>query len=216
MNITKKIMYVGLAATMLVGAASFTLAQTPSSTPNPAGKMVLEIGPEGRTLLRGTVDSVGTNSLVVKSWGGNWTVNVSSSTKLMPTTDLSKFQKGDFVGVQGTMDTNAAWTVNANLVRDWTIREQVKTNEKEVRQMIKDMKPRNFQGLASAVSSNSFTLTSDGVAYTVNLTTNAKIFNQKFLAMAFADIKNGDTIRVYGTLLGTTITASVVRDIFIQ
>ena len=228
----KNIVAMGLAATLLVGSASLVLAQTPTPSPTatvtpspspivvrdlaPKVKMVLEVTPNGKVLMRGTIESVTSNEIKVKSWGGTWTVKVTSATKLMPTTDISHMKAGDFVGVQGSVDQTATLTINADLVRDWSIREVIKEARKEVKEIMKNLQPRNFQGTLSNLSSASFTLTIDGVVHTVTLTTDAKIFNAKYLAIASSDMKNGDTIRVYGILSGTTISASVVRDISIN
>lgn len=99
--------------------------------------MVLEVGPTGRVLMRGTVEAVGTNSLTVKSWGGSWVVNIASTTSLAPKTDISQFAAGDFVGVQGAMSASAMWTIDATLVRNWTERKEIKIEKKEVRQEAK-------------------------------------------------------------------------------
>lgn len=104
-------------------------------------KMVLEIGPAGRALLRGTVSSVGTNSLIVKSWGGDWIINVSSSTALAPrAADMTQFAVGDFVGVNGVASTAAAWTIDATLVKNWTQRKEIRTEAKEVKEKKMELK----------------------------------------------------------------------------
>jgi len=232
MNTIKYIISAGLVAILLGGTVSLVLAEDiiekkmeksmdAISRPKP---MIVEIGPAGKTILRGTVKTVDANSLTVASWGGDWTINISSDTKVVPETDLSKFKAGDFVGVQGSVNKGAAWTVNARLVRNWTERKEEKadkkeekTNKKEIKEMMKQEKPRNWAGTASDVNVDAKTLilTVNGVAYTVNLTANAKIVSQKFLAINFSDIKNGDRVDVFGPVSGATITASAVRDISI-
>jgi hypothetical protein len=228
MNIKKYVIIAGTVATMLVGFSSVVFAQDASMTPAPMmsvsgnQQMVLEVGPKGNVLLRGVVDSVGlervnSNSIIVKSWGGSWIINISSDTKLMPGTDLSQFKVGDFVGVQGMVSQNSAWTIDATLVRNWNVRAdlkaEVKANKDEVKAMVKMIKPRNWEGKASNITSASFILTVDSVAYTVNVASDAKVVNQKFLTMNFTDIKEGNTVRVYGPATDTTISASVVRDV---
>jgi|GEM_PF-4460342 hypothetical protein len=109
-------------SSLLVGVMAVAQTTTaPSSTstmPMMSGQeMMLQVGPKGNVLLRGTVDAVATGSLTVKGWGGDWTVNISSSTKLMPS-DITQFKVGDFVGVQGTVSQTSSWTIDAMLVKD--------------------------------------------------------------------------------------------------
>lgn len=229
MNIKKYLIGAGLAATILGGVASLALAEEmmekkmeknidAMSRPKP---MVVQIGPSGNTLLRGTVKTVVTDSLTVTSWGGDWIVKVSSSTKFMPGPDMTQFKEGDFVGVQGAINESTLWTVDAALVRNWTERKEMQTemkdNRMEIKEMMKAQSPRNWEGIASNIniSARSFTLTIDSVAYTINVTANAKIVNQKYLTINFTDIKDGDTVRVWGPFSETIITASVVRDVSI-
>ena len=222
-----------IAVALMVGGAGSALADNASmsvsATTSPAATMVMlpvpanakatvvDIGANGNVLLRGTIDSVAANSLTVKSWGGDWTVNIPSSATLMPTTDMTQFSVGDFVGVTGTVDSSSSWTVSATLVRDWTVQGQVKTNKTEVNATMKASSPKNWQGTISNIntSSNSFTLTIGSAAYTVNLVSDVKVLNQKFITLALSKINSGDTVRVWGTLDGTTVTAYIVRDISI-
>ena len=221
-NITKYIVG-GVGALVLMALAGGAMADlvitalpNATSVAAPAGqqKMLLQVGPEGRVLLRGTVDSVGANSLTVKSWGGDWVVNVATSTKLMPGTDISQFKVGDFVGAQGMVKTSAAWTIDASLVRDWTERQQANEN----RQDIKNMMAKNWQGVASNVNGDAktLTLTVDGTAYSVSLAANAKVVNNTFITLPFSSIKNGDTVRVYGPAVNGAISAIVVRDVSVK
>lgn|SRR3989344_21230 len=214
--------------TLLVTGAMIVLAQESSvpatananaavsaATPQP---MVVQIGPGGRTLLRGTVSVVGTNSLTVKSWGGDWVINISATTKLMPGSDMSQFAVGDFVGAQGITSASALWTVDATLVRNWTVRKTIQEDRKEVRELIKSITARNWQGIASNVNidAKTLTLTIEGTAYSVVLAPGAKVVNVNFTAMDFSMINNGDIVRAYGPATDTTITASVLRDVSVK
>lgn len=220
MNI-KKYIVITSAVLMLAGSGAFAQeAVTVMVKPNLP--MVLEIGPGGRALLRGTVSVAGANSLTVKSWGGDWVVNVGTSTKLAPRTDIAQFQVGDFVGVHGIASQSASWTIDATLVRNWTerkeARQEMKDNKKEVKDLIKSVAPRNWEGVASNVNleAKTLTLTVDGTAYAVVLASGAKIVNEKFAVIDFSLLKNGDKIRVHGPLADTTITAVVVRDVSVR
>lgn len=115
-----------IASSLLIGfialantdnTTSTTTNTTTNTTTVPAQPMILNIEPNGKALLRGTIDSVATSSLIVKSWGGNWTVNFSSSTELMPN-DIAQFKVGDFIGAQGTVNRTSPWTIDARLIRN--------------------------------------------------------------------------------------------------
>jgi len=67
----------------------------------------------------------------------------------------------------------------------------------------------------SVISDNSFTLTINGVANTVNVTSGAKVVNRNWLNIKVSDIKDGDNVRVWGTNDNGTITASIIRDVSI-
>lgn len=200
-----------LGLALLAGAAALiftTNSQAASHTPKPP--MVLDVNPNGGVLLRGTVESVGSSSLVVKSWGGNWTIKVSSSTEIHPKTtgnSLSGIEVGDFVGVLGQVSISETLTINARLVRDWTEKREAKEDKKE---------GRLFVGTASTVGSSTLTLSSNTTLYTVYTTSTTKILNRNWLNISFSDIKVSDKIRVWGKLRGTSTTdinAEVVRDI---
>lgn len=223
----KYILYTGLVASIVGGTTSFVLAQSNfTSYIRPA--MVLQIGSNGNTLLRGTIEAVGTENLTVKSWGGNWIINISPSTKFVPSGDITQFKVGDFVGVQGSVNQNALWTIDATLVRNWT----VKTTE--------FTKPlaKNWAGIASNidVANRRFTLTVGGgepisitepisvAVYTINVSANARIVNKSFLTISLTDLRNGDTVHVWGPSetvctnsvppsCSNLITASAVRDL---
>lgn len=210
---------------LVVLLASFAGAQTGASTTGAATvnmKPVLEIGPNGNTLLRGTLVSVGSNVLTVQSWGGNWTINVVTNTEVLPkitgtSADISNFAAGDFIGVQGTANQSSAWTIDAKIVRDWTVRQTANQNRQAVHQVEKTGKESGvgkiFQGAASNVASSSFTLTSGNVSYAVNVGATTSVINRNWLKLPLVSIQNGDNVRVFGTASGTVITAEVVRDV---
>jgi hypothetical protein len=198
---------------ILAGVASFAFAensgmgQMPKMSAGDAQRMVLEVNPNGKVLMRGTVVTTATGTVTVQSWGGNWIVNVLPTSTLVPGTGMTT---GDFVGVQGQINTTAPWTIDATLVRDWS----VKMTEQVNRQEIKGMMPRNWEGVASNVNAtaNTLTLTVDGTAYNIALAANVKVVNKLFVTLPFSSVQNGDTVRVYGTNVSGTVTAIVVRD----
>jgi len=192
-------------------------------------QMVLEVGPKGNVLLRGTVNEIGANFLKVKSWGGEWMVNIPSSAQILPeNATLTQYAVGDFVGVQGTVSQSALWTVDARLVRDWTAKKVIKeereaikkerrNNQEEIREVMKNESPKNWQGIATNINvdAKTFTLTVGGTVYTVQLVTDAKIVDKMFLSTSLTDVKEGDTVRIWGPLTDTTINAYVLRDVMI-
>ncbi len=214
--ITKKyIIATGLVTAMLGSALMVTAQEPPSSAAVLANqKMVLEIGPGGRTLIRGTVSAVNNASITVKSWGGDWAVVVASDTKLMPGSDMSQFQVGDFIGAQGTVSTTAAWTINANLVRNWTGRQTINDNKQEIKGIIKEISAKNWEGIVvgDINGDGSFKLNVNGTTYDIKMATGAKVVDKNYMTLSPSQIKAGDTVRVYGPAVDTTITASVVRN----
>lgn len=203
----------------MTGVASAQTATT-STTSSTSIPMVLNVSASGKVLLRGTVDAVSATSLTVTSYGGQWTINVPSTAQVLPQgVALTSFQQGDFVGVQGSINSSANWTVDATLVRDWTqrqaISQQVKQNVQDIKSTIQSG-PHNFAGTLSNLSGQTFTLTgTDGNAYTVTLSSGAEVVEKNYRTLDFTQVQNGDSVRVWGTAASSTITASVFRDLSI-
>jgi hypothetical protein len=218
MNIKKIIIGAAAGALMLsAGGAVFAeLTVTPVATqvmpPVPGDRMgqamVLQIGEKGNVLLRGTVSATTANTVTVKSWGGDWTVNIIATTQLMPGTGMTV---GDFVGVQGMINSSAAWTIDAKLVRDWSVRKQAQENKQEIKMMM----ARNWEGVVvgDVNADGSFKLKVGEVTYDIKMASGAKVVTKNYGVAASGAIKMGDTVRVYGLASGTTITASVIRDV---
>ena len=185
--------------------------------------MVLHVGVNGNVLLRGTVSSVSAGWLTVKSWGGDWTVNVPSSAQVFPSgTALTSFQQGDFVGVIGSIDSSAGFTVDATIVRDWTARtamkQQIQANVQQARTLMSN-RPRVTQGTLSNfdAANATFTLTTAaGTAYSVTLNSGAETIGRNWATISLSQANNGDTVRVYGTVSSSTIAASVFRDVSVK
>ena len=180
----------------------------------------MQVGPQGKVLMRGTIASVASGVITVNSWGGTWTVNVGSSAQVLPVAvgnDITQFKSGDFIGVQGTVSQSASWTIDATLVRDWTYRQAVsqerQQNMQSAKQTIQSGTPRNYVGSASNVSGSSFTLTVNGAADNVNIASGAQVVNRNWLTIQPSAINNGDSVRVWGVNASGTITAQIVRDV---
>lgn len=207
---------VGVLATAGVALAQTTVSA--SASVSASQPQVLNVSSSGKVLVRGTVTAVTDTSVTIQSWGGTWTINVPASAEVLPKgVALSSFKAGDFVGVQGSINSSGSWTVDATLIRDWTERQAIST---DVKANVQDIKatvgsgPHNFQGTLSNLSGESFTLTnSSGTAYTVSLTTGAKVVEKNFRTADFAQVQNGDTVRVWGTEASSSISASIFRDL---
>ncbi len=204
---------------------------TPMSPVMPLGEMKLEVGPRGRVLIRGNVESVGSDYVMIKSWGGAWKVKVTASSEILPNVsgglaDLSKYAVGDYVGAQGTVSTSDAWTINATVIRDRNERRAIATerkqNEKVMRETMQedrkaahDAEARNYEGTVGSVDGLSMTLTHGSTSIAVTTAATTKFVNRNWATITFADVKPGDTIRVYGPSSSSTVMAQVVRDLSI-
>ena len=108
---------IALSAAGLMAVIAFE--QTAPATA-PLGPVMVNINPNGNALLRGVVESVGADFLVIKSWGGNWTVKLTSATKIVgKNRAFSDFKVGDFAGVLGNVVQDGSFTINAEIVRAW-------------------------------------------------------------------------------------------------
>ncbi len=228
---SKKMMAaLGIVGFLASAGAAFAQTTTPTPTttavtaaPAASEQMTLQIGPSGKALLRGTVSAVSTGSVTVTSWGGDWTVNVPTAATVLPQGNaISDFKTGDFVGVQGTGDSRAGWTGKASLIRDWTaraaVKQEIKANVQAVHTTMSNG-PRVVQGTISNldVTAQTFTLTNAaGTAYSVSLSSGAKILGKNFATIDLSKVTSGDTVRVYGTVSSSAISASIFRDVSVK
>lgn len=108
--------FVGVKVFAESSSVNMSFGSTPSSSP-----MIVNVGPNGNVLMRGiVVGAPGTDSIVVKSWGGSWKVAVSSTTQIVSLNKvIADFQDGDFVGVQGVVSSDGSFVVDARVVREW-------------------------------------------------------------------------------------------------
>ncbi len=205
--------------TVSVMPASYPAAGT---TPAP---MVMDVDSSGTVLMRASVKSIDTNSIVVDGWGGTWIIRTNAATQVISnapnaTGDVSAISVGDFVGVSGSMARDQIYTVDATLVRDWTTSPLTVVSTPSTTTTTTSTSTTSsatvplYTGTASAIGADSFTLTSlDGTEYTVMTDSNTVFLNTARATIAFSDIESGDSIRINGSLSGSTITAGVVRDI---
>jgi hypothetical protein len=207
---------VGLAQETSQSATSFAPVVKPE---HPV--MIVQIGPAGNALIRGTVTSVGSDSFTVKSWGGEWTVKIEKDTKFLPQgLTLDQIKTGDLVGLNGKVNSEETLTVHATLIRDWTerklIKEEIKQNIKEVKEIKKETTPRTHILTVESVdqANNTITAKMNGQTITVKIH-NTKLIDRNWRTITLDKIQSNDKIRVYGILSGNTLEASVIRDISI-
>ena len=206
---------------------------TPPSTTTPPimqrGDWKLEVGPGGRTLMRGHIDSVTSDSIKVRTWGGVWTVRVLPGAEIIPRVgaqffDLTRFQPGDYVGVNGIIVRDMQLTIDARIVRNWTEKREIqrerKLNHEFLKRLIKDDKVsdsltgRVFEGTVGSTTGTTFTLSDRGVATTIETSSSTRFVDRNYATIAFGDIRVGDRVRVYGDVTSaSSILAEVVRDI---
>jgi len=106
-----------LLAVGFVGIKVF--AQT--SLNNETRPMIININPSGEALVRGIIIGTSTaNSIIIKSWGVNWTIEVSTTTELItPNKSIADLQDGDFVGISGKINSAGGFEIDAKVIREW-------------------------------------------------------------------------------------------------
>lgn len=125
------------ATTTLSASCSATVTSLPQATttthlPKPFFKEpMLNINPAGHFLARGMkIKSVASTSFVGEVWGTTWTVNVRECPEFLsregrPFPDkclgIQQIQVGDEVGVSGVIDRERPLTVNARVIRNYTV-----------------------------------------------------------------------------------------------
>lgn len=115
---------IGVAVVALAIASAIALvasAQSPNASTNAvSGPIMISINPNGKVLLRGTIESVGATTVVVKSWGGSWTIKIAPTSTIVSTNrSVSDFKVGNIVGVSGTMAQDGSFAIDASLLRLW-------------------------------------------------------------------------------------------------
>lgn len=118
------------------------------------------------------------------------------------------------IGASGLTLTASANTANRSGLN--TERQQSITKITRIKKAeeIKNIKHRRtIPGFVSAISTDSLTITKGEKTYTVTTSLATRVLDRKWNTTAFSDIKIGDKVRVFGTVLTTDITAQTIRDI---
>lgn len=116
---------------------------------------MLQVNPGGHFLARGMiVQSVASGSFIGKVWGTTWTVNVTPRAELLlrdgkgvKVSSVEHLQVGDEVGVSGKIDPTHELTVNADVVRNYSILvvrpKPVKNEMREIKQEANEERKEN-------------------------------------------------------------------------
>ncbi len=164
-------------------------------------KQMVNINASGQAALSGTLKSIGTNSLVLSSWGGDWTITWTASTSLLRKFEghgsLTELMVGDNMQVKGKVNTNSPWTIDARMVQDNSIQ----------------TRSASFSGTISNLNGNTFTLTTKKRgALQVMVNADAKI-RVGDATGSLADLANGMMVSasgVWNTSHSTLLASKVV------
>jgi len=178
------------------------------------------VGTVGRTPgVFGTVSAINGSTLTVtsKGFGQNattttYTVNATNATvnKNGTSSSLSGITVGDTVSVQGTV---SGTDITATTIRDGALARGGIGPKMNV-----SIQKPNVSGVVASVSGNTITMTSKmgrnknatTTTYTVDATSATVTKNST--SSSVSSIAIGDTIMVKGTVSGTNITATTIRD----
>jgi hypothetical protein len=160
---------------------------------NVGSTLEVHIFDDGKVLVRGAkVTGVSGNTIsAITAWNNanlNWTVNTDGSVQVLRRfggmASISEIANGDFVSFSGTLSAGPTFTVNANVVKDWSIQKAHAT----------------FVGTVSSINvgAQNFVLASeDRGSVTVQVNSMTKIMKGDS-TMAFADIVVGGKVSAGG------------------
>lgn len=191
----KKTLVLISSAALLLSSAPVFADSMPAAKP---AKMMVNINTTGQANLSGTLKANTASALTVTSWAGDWTINISPTTKLArqnngkPT--LSELAVGDTVSIQGKANTKGFWTIDASKVQDMSIKDG-----------------QEFSGTISNLSGSTFTLTAknrSAIQVTLQPTASIKL-NGKVSTVA--SLANGAMANVRGVWNSVASTLSASR-----
>lgn len=164
----------------------------------------VQVNPNGEVTLRGAVKSVGTASLMVKSWGGDWTINIGTGVKLISRANavlvLADMKVGDIVTVHGSMKPNAGLTVDARQIKDQFIPDRAVV----------------VRGTIASIDANTLTVKSGDTTWTAATAATTKFVAKFGGVTTLTAMKVGDEVMVKGVLAAgsaTAIQATEIKDI---
>lgn len=212
MKISRNVAYFAAALMAVVAlSAHYAAAQTTTTTPtnttvsNVPIVRVVNISNRGNVQIDGVVTSVNSTgtgtttpsgTIVVGSWAGEWTINVSSTVKFLRSSGqrstFGEIQTGDRVQVVGRV-TNTNMVINATRILD------------------RSLERRTLIGTVSGTTGNGFTLNITGTAFkgkmvAVQPALSGTVTVSGNGVTGFSGITDGMRVRVTGDLNRTTGT----------
>ncbi len=154
----------------------------------------------------GTVQSVSTSSFVLATnERGNLTVNVVGSTSILKGNVAGAFAD---ITVGASVQAKGVWDTQANTL----LAERVVIKLPQEPKQGFNFFEGKIKSIAGTVAPTTMVVTVGNIDYTVSIAANISILNNLWLSTNLANFRVGDHVRFYGTLSGTTISATVVRD----
>ncbi|TSC78395.1 MAG: hypothetical protein G01um101433_271 [Parcubacteria group bacterium Gr01-1014_33] len=131
-----------------------------------------------------------------------WTTDATQITKQQATTTFSTIKTGDLLTVNGMWD----------MITNTVIADRIKIHVQD-RRVFQNGK---LKSITASTTPTSFIVTFGSFDYTVNVGVDTAILNQQWAPASLQNFRLGDHIRVYGVSDGTTIEATVVRDVSLK
>jgi hypothetical protein len=119
------------------------------------------------------------------------------------------------IGASGLTLTASANTGerSSRIERQQNVTKNVRSKKTEATEFIKK---KTVIGTVTAVSNETISIQKAEKTYTITITPETRILNASWKKITLSDIKEGDKIRVLGSLANTTISARTVRDISLK
>lgn len=182
---------VGVLGVALLATPALTLARDTSYNPRAVGSSIeVMISQNGRVVVRGAqVTQVSGSTLTARTmWNDTsitWTVRTDSDTDFVrksgSAADISDIDTGDYVSFSGNFAGSGAFTVDADVVKNWSLSENRTV----------------FTGRITDVDDNDFTLETAGRGTITVETTSSTDYTGNI--DAFADLSANMRIVVYGS-----------------
>lgn len=133
----------GAFASASFAGAQMGVTSTIKEAVKPLFNQKVEIGGEGQAQIRGVVVGTSANAIMVKSWGGIWTSEVSSGTMISAQggkADWTQVKSGDEVAIHGKVVENKSLTISAKLIKDYSLKlntdNKIEVKDKDVKKNI--------------------------------------------------------------------------------
>jgi len=159
--------------------------------------------------IAGTVKEVNTADMrfvLSTTARGTVVVKVTASTTIFKGETTAFFSD---IAVGARAEVRGALDAGNNVMTAERIRLSMREPEKQVLQ-------GSLKSIEGTTAPTTFILSIGGIDYMVKVAADTSILNVFWLRTSLANFHAGDTVRVYGAVSGTTIDATVVRDVSIR